>query len=139
VGRGRTESSEARGRGRRRSDRGQRRAPGPEATACFGARGGGVLREKRSRSRVKRSSGVKGEAVEAMACSRGEVVEGVLRRRRCAPGVGGVKDLKHASDKKLLSVERATRAPNIYIGGQMRDAHSLRHIAHFFRRIVHYV
>jgi hypothetical protein len=65
------------------------------------ARGGDVLRAKRSRSRVKRSSGV----------------EGALRRRRCAPGVGGVEDLKCVSGKNLLSVERATH-PDIYIGAR---------------------
>jgi hypothetical protein len=75
-----------------------------------------MLWAKRSRSRAKRSSGIEGEVVEATACSRGEVVEGALRRWRRAPGVGGVKDLKRASDN-LLSVERAARAPDIYIGG----------------------
>jgi hypothetical protein len=48
-------------------------------TACFEAGGGGVLRVKWSRSRVKRSSGIEGEAIEAAACSRGEAVEGALR------------------------------------------------------------
>jgi hypothetical protein len=43
--------------------------------ACSEAGGGGVLRVKRSRSRAKRLSGVEGEAVEARACSEGEVVE----------------------------------------------------------------
>jgi hypothetical protein len=38
----------------------------------------------------------------------------------------------------LLSLEPTTRAPDIYIGGQMRDVHSLRRIAHFFRRVAHY-
>jgi hypothetical protein len=77
-----------------------------------------VLRAKRSRLRVKRSSGVEGE-----------VVKGVLRRRRCALGMGSieacsvsaqggsVEDLKSASDENLLSVERAARAPDIYILG----------------------
>jgi hypothetical protein len=41
----------------------------------------------------------------------------VLHRRQCAPGVGGVEDLKRTSGKNLLSVERAARAPDIYIGG----------------------
>jgi hypothetical protein len=39
----------------------------------------GVLRTKWSRSRAKRSSGVEGEAVNVTTCSRGEAVEGVLR------------------------------------------------------------
>jgi hypothetical protein len=47
---------------------------------CFRAGGGGVLQAKRSRLRVKRSSGIEGEVVEAMACSGGEAVEGALRR-----------------------------------------------------------
>jgi hypothetical protein len=64
------------------------------STACFEAGGGDVLRVKRSRSRAKQSSGVKG----------------VLRKRRRAPEVGGVGDLKCVSGKNLLSVERATRA-----------------------------
>jgi hypothetical protein len=64
-------------------------------------------------------------------CSRGEAVEGALRRRRCAPGISGVEDLKRASGKKLLSVGRAESAPDIYIGGQMRDMPSLKRIAHF--------
>jgi hypothetical protein len=61
-----------------------------------------VLRVKRSRSRVKRSSGVKG----------------ALHRQWRAPGIGGVEDLKHASGENLLSVERAVRAPDIYIGAR---------------------
>jgi hypothetical protein len=102
------------------------------STACSGAEGGGVLRVKQSRSRAKRSSGVEDEAIEAMACSRGEAVEGTLRRQRCASGIGGieacsvsgrgggggVEDLKHASGENLLSVEQAARAPDIYIGGR---------------------
>jgi hypothetical protein len=64
---------------------------------------------KRSRSRVKRSSDVEGEAVEATTCSGGEAVEGALRRRRRAPGIGSVKDLKRASGEKLLSVEWVAR------------------------------
>jgi hypothetical protein len=95
-----------------------------------------VLRAKRSR--VKRSSGVEGEVVEAMACSAGEVVEGTLHRRLRASGISGIEDLKHTSGENLLSVERAACAPDIYIGGQMRDAHSLRHVTHFFRRVAHY-
>jgi hypothetical protein len=54
-------------------------------------------------------------------------------RRQRASGVGSVKDLMHVSGKNLLSVERAARAPDIYIGGQMHDACSLRHVAHFFQ------
>jgi hypothetical protein len=76
-----------------------------------------------------------GKAVEATACSGGEAVEGALRRRWRAPGIGGVEDLKRVSGENLLNVERAARAPDIYIRGQMRDAHSLRHVAHFFRRV----
>jgi hypothetical protein len=79
-----------------------------------------------------------GEAVEAMTCSRGEAVEGTLHRRWRALGVGGIEDLKRASDKNLLSVERAVRAPVIYIGGQMCDARSLMRVTHFFRRVTHY-
>jgi hypothetical protein len=89
---------------------------------------------KRSRS----MSGVEGEAVEATACSRGEAVEGALRRGWRAPGVGGVEYLKCVSGENLLSVERAARALDIYIGGQMRDTRSLRCVAHLFRRIAHY-
>jgi hypothetical protein len=44
---------------------------------------------------MKQSSGVEGEAVEAMACSGGEAIE----------GVGNVEDLKRASGENLLSVE----------------------------------
>jgi hypothetical protein len=69
--------------------------------ACSGAGGGNVLRAKRLRSRVKRSSGA----------------EGAVRRRRRAPGVGDVKDLKRVSGENLLSVERAAR-PDIYIGAR---------------------
>jgi hypothetical protein len=58
----------------------------------------------------------------------------VKRLRVCSIG-DGVEDLKHASGKNLLSVELAVRAPDIYIGGQMCDVRSLRHIAHFFRRV----
>jgi hypothetical protein len=77
-----------------------------------------VLRMKQSRSRVKRSSDVEGKAIEVIACSRGEAVEGALRRRWPALGVGGIKDLKYTSGKILLSVERAVRAPDIYIGAR---------------------
>jgi hypothetical protein len=85
-------------RGRRR-----RRALGEavEVDGVLRAGGGDVLRAKRSRSRVKRSSDV----------------EGALRRRRRALGVGGIEDLKRASGKNLLSVERATH-PDIYIGAR---------------------
>jgi hypothetical protein len=58
-----------------------------------------------------------GKAVEATTCSEGEAVEGTLRRRWRALGVGGIEDLKRVSDENLLSVERAARAPVIYIGG----------------------
>jgi hypothetical protein len=83
--------------------------------------------------RAKRSSGV-----EATACSGDEVVEGALHRRWRAPGGGGVEDLNRASGENLLSVERAAHTPDIYIGGQMRDARSVRHVSHFFRRATHY-
>jgi hypothetical protein len=46
---------------------------------------------------------------------RSSGIEGTLRRRRRAPGVGSVEDLKHASAENLLSVERAA-CPDIYIG-----------------------
>jgi hypothetical protein len=49
--------------------------------ACSVDGGDGVLQVKRSRSRVKRSSGVKGEAVESTTCSEGEAIEDTLRRR----------------------------------------------------------
>jgi hypothetical protein len=80
----------------------------------------------------------RGEAVEATACSRGEAVEGMLHRRWCALRVGGVEDLKRMSGENLLSVVRAARTPDIYIRGQMRDVHSLRRIAHFFKCVAHY-
>jgi hypothetical protein len=73
-----------------------------------------------------------GEAVEATACSGGEAVKGTLRRRRRASDVGGVKYLKRASGENLLSVEWVTHAPDIYIGGQMRDTRSLRRVTHYF-------
>jgi hypothetical protein len=92
-----------------------------------------VLRVQRSRSRVKRSSSVEGKVIEATACSGGEAVKGALCRWRRAPGIGSVEDLKHTSGKNLLSVERVMCAPDIYIGGQMRDARSLRCVAHFFQ------
>jgi hypothetical protein len=78
------------------------RAKRSRLTACSMAGDGDMLRVKRSRSRVKRSSGV----------------EGALRRRRRAPGIGGIEDLKLVSEENLLSVERATRAPDIYIGAR---------------------
>jgi hypothetical protein len=93
---------------------------------CSGAGGGDVLWAKRSR--VKQSSGVDGEAVEATACS-----EGALCSRRRALSVGDVEDLKCTSGENLLSVERATRVPDIYVGGQMHDAHSLWHVTYFFQ------
>jgi hypothetical protein len=99
--------------------------------ACSRAGGGSVLQVKRWRSWVKRSSDVEGEVVEATTCSWGEVLEGVLRRQQRAPSVGVVEVLKCASGKILLSVKRATRAPDIYIGGKMRDTRSLRCVTHF--------
>jgi hypothetical protein len=101
---------------------------------------------------VKQSSSIKGEAVEATACSRGEVVAGTLCMWQRAPSVGdieecsvssrggggGIEDLKHASGKNLLCVERAAHALDINIGGQMRDVRSVRRVAHFFRRAAHH-
>jgi hypothetical protein len=97
-----------------------------------------VLRVKRWRSRAKRSSDVEGEVVEATTCSWGEVLEGVLRRRQRALSVGVIEVPKCVSGKILLSVKRAARAPDIYIGDKMRDTRSLRCITHFFRRVAHY-
>jgi hypothetical protein len=114
------------------------RAKRSRSTACSRARGGGVLQAKWSRLRVKRSRGVESEVVEAMACSGGEAVKCMLHRRWRAPGIGAVEDLKRASDENLLSVERAARAPDIYIGGQMRDVCSLRCAAYFFRCVKYY-
>jgi hypothetical protein len=51
---------------------------------------------------------------------------------------GGVEDLKRASGENLLSVERAAHTPDIYIGGQMSDARSVRRVSHFFRRATHH-
>jgi hypothetical protein len=68
----------------------------------------------------------------------GEVVKGVLRRRWHAPGIGDVEDLKRASGKNFLCVEQAVRTADIYIGGQMHNARSLRRVTHFFRRVMHY-
>jgi hypothetical protein len=101
------------------------------STACSGDGGGGVLW-------VKWSSSIEGKAVEAMTCSGGEADKGVLHRRRRASSVGGVEDLKRACGENLLSVEQTARTPDIYIGGQMHDVHSLRCVAHFFRRVAHY-
>jgi hypothetical protein len=53
-------------------------------------------------------------------------------------GGDDVEDLKRASGENLLSVERAAHAPDIYMGGQMCDAHSMRCVAHFERHIAHY-
>jgi hypothetical protein len=78
----------------------------------------GMLWAKQSRSRVKRSSNVKGKAVEVMTCSRGEAIEGALHKRRRALSIGGIEDLKCASGKNLLSVERAVRTHDIYIGAR---------------------
>jgi hypothetical protein len=95
------------------------------STVCCRVGGGDVLRVKRSRSRAKRSSGIEGEAVEAMTCSGGEAVEGALRRRRRAPSVGNVVDLKRVSGENLLSVEWDAHAPDIYIGaGSTTRIHS---------------
>jgi hypothetical protein len=76
-----------------------------------------VLRGRRQWRAPGKAIEVEGEAVKATACSEGEAVKGALRRRRRAPGVGGIEDLKRASGENLLSVEWATRAPDIYIGG----------------------
>jgi hypothetical protein len=91
------------------------------STVCSGARGGGVLRAKRSRSTV--CSRVGGDDVLQAKQSRSRVkrssdVESALCRRRHALGIGGVEDLKRASGKKLLSVERVACAPDIYIGAR---------------------
>jgi hypothetical protein len=75
------ESSKARGQGHRRSTQSGASAKRSKPMACSGAGGGGVLQAKWLGSMVKLSSGVEGEAVEATTCSRGEAVEGVLRRR----------------------------------------------------------
>jgi hypothetical protein len=56
-----------------------------------------VLQAKRLRSRVKRSSSVKGEAVEATACSRGEAVTGTLCRWQRAPSVGDIEECSVSS------------------------------------------
>jgi hypothetical protein len=106
----------------------------------------GVLCGQRRRCALGEAVMVEGEAVEAIVCAGGGAVKGALRRRRCAPGVdgveacsingrggGSVEDLKCASGENLLSVEWATCAPDIYIGGQMHDTCSVRHVAHFFR------
>jgi hypothetical protein len=106
--------------------------------ACSGAGGGDVLWVKRSRSRANRSSGIEGEVVVVTTCSGGEAIEGALHRWWHASSIGSIEDLKRASGENLLSVEQATRAPDIYIGGQLRDARSLRRVAHFFRCVAHY-
>jgi hypothetical protein len=69
-------SSKARGWECRQSARSGASAKWSRLMACSGAGGGDVLWAKRSRSRVKRSSGVEGEAVEVTACS------GCWRRQR---------------------------------------------------------
>jgi hypothetical protein len=80
------------------------------STVCSGAGGGGVLRVKRSRSTVCSRGG--GGDMLRVKWSRSRVkrssdVKGALRRRRRAPGVGDVKDLKYMSGENLLSVELA--------------------------------
>jgi hypothetical protein len=97
-----------------------------------------VLWGWRRRSAPSEAVEVEGEAIEVTACSGGEAVEGELRRRWRALGVGGGVLQKRVSGKNLLSVERAACAPDIYIGGQMRDVRSLRRIAHFFKCGAHY-
>jgi hypothetical protein len=97
-----------------------------------------VLRGQRRRRAPGEAVKVESEAVEATVCSGGEAVEGALRRQWHAPGFDGIEDLKRASGEILLSVEWAGCTPDIYIGGQMRDVHSLRRVAHFFRRIANY-
>jgi hypothetical protein len=69
---------------------------------------------------------------------RGRSSRGMLRRRQRALGVDGVEDIKRVSGKNLLSAERVVCVPDIYIRSQMRDAHSLSHVIHFFRRVAHY-
>jgi hypothetical protein len=83
------------------------------STKCSGARGGGVLRAKRPRSTACSGRSGRGQGQSDRVASRG-----ALRRRRRALGIGGVEDLNRASDKNLLSVERAARAPDIYIGAR---------------------
>jgi hypothetical protein len=68
------EPSEVRGRGHRRSAQSGVSMKRSRSMACSGAGGGGMLWVKWSRSRVKRSSSVEGEAVEVTACSGGEAV-----------------------------------------------------------------
>jgi hypothetical protein len=82
------------------------------STVCSGAGGGGVLRAKRSRLAV--CSRVEGGDMLRVKWSRLRVkrssdVEGALRRRRRAPGIGDVEDLKCMSGENLLSVELAAR------------------------------
>jgi hypothetical protein len=98
-----------------------------------------VLWGWRRRSAPSEAVEVEGEAIEVTACSGGEAVEGALRRRWRALGVGGGVLQKRVSGKNLLSVERAARAPDIYNGGEMCDTRSLRRIAHFFRHVTHYL
>jgi hypothetical protein len=142
---------EAHGRGCWRSAR-------SGVSMCSGAGATSVLWVKRLRARAKRSSSVEGEEVNATTCSRGEAVEGALRRRHRALGVGGaeacsisgrgddggVEDLKCVGGKNLLSVEKAARAHDIYSEVHhsffqavthyfwMRDAHLVRRVILLF-------
>jgi hypothetical protein len=87
-------------------------------TPCNGA----ARRWRRQGEEAEARGSPPGEAVEVDGVLQGrrrrhapgEAVE-ALRRRRRAPGVIDVEDLKRTSGKILLSVERAAR-PDIYIG-----------------------
>jgi hypothetical protein len=74
-------------------------------------RGGGVLQAKRLRLTVCSRAG--GGSMLWVKRSRAK-----RSRQWHAPGVGSVEELKRASGEKLLSVEWATRALDIYIGAR---------------------
>jgi hypothetical protein len=88
--------------------------------ACSGQSDRAVSRRRRALGmKWLRARSVGGGGVEACSVSgRGDG--------------GSVEDLKRASGENLVSVERAAHIPDIYIGGQMRDARSVRHVSHFF-------
>jgi hypothetical protein len=89
--------------------------------ACFGAGGGGVLWVMRSRSTAcSRARGIDMLQVKRSTLRAKQLsgVEGVLRRRWRAPGVGVIEDLKRMSAENLQSMERAMCAPDIYIGAR---------------------
>jgi hypothetical protein len=62
---------------------------------------------------------------------------GVKRLRARSIG-GGVEDLKRASGKNLLGVERAMRALDIYIGGPDAQRAFIETHRSFFRCVTHY-